>query len=142
MTSTPGKKAMLPVDLVQHIQSFKQHSEYPCQYNVLLTYGAYGNHYEFGETRIYRADIELILHPNLQSEYRQWVYRRFRRIITNYYRQHRENIGNPDRFFISDRTSAVDGEYDLEFTYLNDHFGWDDGYDQKLYDLKGEMDEF
>ena len=32
----------LPITLVKHVQSFKQHSEYPCQYNVLLECGDYG----------------------------------------------------------------------------------------------------
>ena len=126
---------VLPITLVKHVQSFKQHSEYPCQYNVLLECGDYGEHDELGETRQYSATIEFVLHPNLQPEYRRWVDRTFNRVVNDYVGQHPEDTEHPDKFFISED----DGK--LIFTYLNDHFGWDDGFDKKLYDLKGEMDE-
>ena len=129
-------EVLLPINLVEHVQSFKQPSEYPCQYNVLLEFGGYGDHDELGETRQYSATIEFVLPPNLQHEYRQWVDRTFNRVVNDYVGQHPENTVNPDRFFISEDYEARK----LIFTYLNDHFGWDDGYDKKLYDLKGEMD--
>ncbi len=136
MSSAPGKKQMLPSFVIGKILENRRSSEYPCQLSVSIE--------PEGEADLqnYYVSMNLVLHENIQSEYKEWIYRTYRQVLFTYVDTHpgtEEETTEQNPFFVG-AGFYNNGRSDLSFTYVSGFFGFDEEFDQKLYDLKERLD--
>ena len=131
MTSAPNKKQMLPYSVLSKILEHKRSSEYPCQLRVSIE--------PQGEADLqdYYVTMNLVLHENIQSEYKEWIYRTYRRFLNTYVNAHPNGVTetteeNP--FFIGG-AGTYEGQFGLAFTYVAAFFAFNDEFDQRLHHL-------
>ena len=135
MSSAPGKKQMLPSFVIGKILENRRSSEYPCQLRVTIE--PQGE----GDLQDYNVTMNLVLHENIQSEYKEWIYCTYRRVLTTYVNTHpksEEETTEENPFFIGG--AGYNGMFGLAFTYVSGFFGFDEEFDQKLYNLKERLD--
>lgn len=121
MTSTPGEKQLLPIPLIEEMLEYKQSSENDCRIDLSIEpQGEQGT----GNLN-YFVTMNLVLHENIQSEYKQFIYRSYRRLLTTYIQQNpnNENEANDSTPFFVNGDGTYEGEFGLAFTYV-----WDLGY--------------
>lgn len=118
MTSAPGKKQLLPIPLIREMLEYKRSSENDCR--IDLSIESHDDPYTYNLD--YFVTMNLVLHENIQSEYKQFIYRSYRRLLTTYINAHPndENDTNDQFPFFVNGAGTYEGEFGLAFTYVLD----------------------